>query len=90
MKRTRCFALIAFMAVVSLVGCASSGDPPGTAYVEADEKTYEAVWPLYWQYVQADPKLEQWQKDSKADTGASWKARTVEAKKALAAQKGQK
>lgn len=90
MKRTRSksFALIALVGLVLPVsgGCAAA-DVPGEGYVTADRATYNAIAPVFKAYVEADPKLEAWQKESKLDTLKSWNARTTEGEKAIAAQK---
>lgn len=48
-------------------------------YVKADRLTYEAVAPAYLKYVEADPALDQEQKERRKRTVATWKLRISKA-----------
>lgn len=55
---------------VSCLGCAVS-----ESYRKADQATFDAVAPEYRAYVEADPNLNQDQKERRKRTLATWKLR---------------
>lgn len=84
MKRTA--PRILTLCLLFVGGCSSlkwpDGSPvipgngsPAAAYVAADKATYNAVAPEYWEYVKADPKLVQDQKDRRLRTLKTWELR---------------
>lgn len=62
------------LAIVSLFLCAT-GCALNKEYVKADRLTYEAIAPAYLKYIDADPALDQEQKDRRKRTVATWKLR---------------
>lgn len=76
MKTTR-FAFVALVVVLAFVlaGCNVSKE-----YVDADAATFAAVSPEYLEYIKADAKLTQEQKDRRNRTVESWKIRLERAK----------
>ena len=55
-------------------GC-SALHPPTPDYVAADRATYQAVAPEYAEYVEADPALDEEERDRRARTLDTWDAR---------------
>ena len=66
----------AFCAVVLLVpGCS-----PAQTYVEADMRTYRAVWPEYEYYFMNDASMDSPERENRQRTGRAWKARIERAR----------
>lgn len=67
------------LAIVALclfaAGCSLNQD-----YVKADQATFDAITPEYLKYVEADPSLDQDQKDRRKRTVATWKLRMDKAR----------
>jgi hypothetical protein len=66
------------LATAALFLCAT-GCALNQEYVKADRLTYEAVAPAYLKYLDADPALDQEQKDRRKRTVETWKLRISKA-----------
>jgi len=62
--------LTASVALLMLAGCGNL-EP----YIKADKATFDAIAPEYQKYVDADPNLDQGQKDRRRRTLETWKLR---------------
>lgn len=80
MKTSNFLALLSVFLALPLLGCGSVQEQ----YVTADEDTYNAVWPAYQAYFEADAQWTEEDKKFKRDVGLTWKARIDAAKAANA------
>ena len=62
-----------------VAGCLAGCCGPDSAYLRADQLTYEAVAPEFTRYVVGDPELTQAQKDRRILLLATWRKRITSA-----------
>lgn len=89
-RRGRAFLVVAFVVLGFLVAWACTGccSTPSSAYIEGDDKTYQAIAPEYLDDVAHDPRLDAAGRLSRQDTVRLWRKRIDEAKRAERARAG--
>lgn len=80
MRNALTIAAVALM----LPGCALFQSGPSEAYIRADRITHDAIAPEYRAYVEADPTLDEGQKEARRLNVESWGLRLETAEEGIA------